>query len=449
MHMLYSIVYSWIFITKSICCRSKPTKCMRTFDLTMCYSTESSSIKRVDCSEADVCKKEFYITYVKLEPYSSEIVADLLRTCCGGCINVTEVNVLRKTSLIPSPFNITSHFVFPVLGRTHFLKLYGYHFIPLIKTPSVYYITQKNENQMQQLLSSCVNMWPLIIICLLMVAISGFIGWLLETSANKEQFPRSFLAGWFEGFWWSFVSMTTVGYGDKVPKSVSARLFSILWIFVGITTFSLVTAMLSSEITEANTPPTPSMSGSTVGAIRHRLYDAMLIEKHGGILIDIDPVNITEGINQMINNLTNREIDGFVLDRYTLLLFNRHFEKSPAYKQSVKFLKTKIIKTEVSYPGAQFSYGILVKNQNDYDFLADVVAYNRDVINTCNGLLINNYSREAMVEQEKNPLFSSAGGMFWKAFITISIIIAIICCFGGVYELRRRSYLCRRRCLLI
>ena len=32
---------------------------------------------------------------------------------------------------------------------------------------------------------------------------------------NKEEFPRPFLLGWFEGFWWSFVSMTTVGKGPS------------------------------------------------------------------------------------------------------------------------------------------------------------------------------------------------------------------------------------------
>ena len=73
-------------------------------------------------------------------------------------------------------------------------------------------------------------------ICLFMVVISGFICWSMETRGNKEEFPRSLMVGWFEGIWWSFISMTTVGYGDKVPKSVAARLFSIVW----ISNFSLI-----------------------------------------------------------------------------------------------------------------------------------------------------------------------------------------------------------------
>ena len=33
-----------------------------------------------------------------------------------------------------------------------------------------------------------------------------------ETYFNEEEFPRSFSKGAYEGFWWAFVSMTTVGY---------------------------------------------------------------------------------------------------------------------------------------------------------------------------------------------------------------------------------------------
>ena len=54
--------------------------------------------------------------------------------------------------------------------------------------------------------------------------------------------------------------------------------------------------MLSSEITKANSLPPPKMEGTRVDAIRYRLYDAILIAKHGGVLVDIEPNNITDGI---------------------------------------------------------------------------------------------------------------------------------------------------------
>ena len=50
-----------------------------------------------------------------------------------------------------------------------------------------------------------------------------------------------------DGFWWGFVTMTTVGYGDKVPKTFVARLFSVMWILMGITMTSLYVAELSAH----------------------------------------------------------------------------------------------------------------------------------------------------------------------------------------------------------
>ena len=37
-------------------------------------------------------------------------------------------------------------------------------------------------------------------------------------------------------------------YGDKTPKSVSGRLFSVVWIMTGITVCSILTATLSSAL---------------------------------------------------------------------------------------------------------------------------------------------------------------------------------------------------------
>ena len=35
--------------------------------------------------------------------------------------------------------------------------------------------------------------------------------YLQDTGMNTEEFPRGFIRGCFEGFWWAFISMTTVG----------------------------------------------------------------------------------------------------------------------------------------------------------------------------------------------------------------------------------------------
>ena len=48
-----------------------------------------------------------------------------------------------------------------------------------------------------------------------------------------------------DGFWWAWVTMTTVGYGDLVPTTLEGRLVGMLLILVGIALFSLLTASFS------------------------------------------------------------------------------------------------------------------------------------------------------------------------------------------------------------
>lgn len=49
----------------------------------------------------------------------------------------------------------------------------------------------------------------------------------------------------WDGIWWAWVTVTTVGYGDIVPQSGAGRLFAGLLILLGIALFSLLTANFS------------------------------------------------------------------------------------------------------------------------------------------------------------------------------------------------------------
>ena len=82
----------------------------------------------------------------------------------------------------------------------------------------------------------------------LLLAMSSLIWW-FEHKRNPQQFGSRLSEGIGSGFWWSVVTMTTVGYGDKRPITFGGRLVAIIWMFVAIFIISSLTATITSTLT--------------------------------------------------------------------------------------------------------------------------------------------------------------------------------------------------------
>ena len=82
----------------------------------------------------------------------------------------------------------------------------------------------------------------------LIISIFGFIVWLLERKKNSDQFGKG-IAGVRDGIWWSAVTMSTVGYGDKSPITPYGRVIGIIWMFTAVIMISGLTASVSSSLT--------------------------------------------------------------------------------------------------------------------------------------------------------------------------------------------------------
>ena len=93
-----------------------------------------------------------------------------------------------------------------------------------------------------------VNFLKAIFVLFVVIFIFGFIAWLFERKANPEEFPDGWEGMW-EGIWWSAVTMTTVGYGDKSPRSLGGRIVALVWMFTAIIIISGLTASIASSLT--------------------------------------------------------------------------------------------------------------------------------------------------------------------------------------------------------
>lgn len=82
----------------------------------------------------------------------------------------------------------------------------------------------------------------------LVILIFGLAVWYFERKGNQEEFGGG-IKGLWSGFWWSAVTMTTVGYGDKSPKTTGGRVIALLWMFTAIIIISGFTASITSSLT--------------------------------------------------------------------------------------------------------------------------------------------------------------------------------------------------------
>ncbi len=82
----------------------------------------------------------------------------------------------------------------------------------------------------------------------LVILIFGVLAWLFERRANPEEFGGGW-SGLWQSFWWSAVTMTTVGYGDKSPQTLGGRIVALVWMFTAIIIISGFTASIASALT--------------------------------------------------------------------------------------------------------------------------------------------------------------------------------------------------------
>lgn len=146
---------------------------------------------------------------------------------------------------------------------------------------------------------------------LLILFIVGLLVWLFERKKNKDEFGDGMSKGLGSSFWWAAVTLTTVGYGDKAPRTTGGRVIALIWMFSGLVMISGFTAAIASALTvkqlDVGITSMNDLYDVRVGTVKTSSSEEFL-QKNG--LSFITTINIEEGIEQVKQN----KIDAFVYD---------------------------------------------------------------------------------------------------------------------------------------
>jgi polar amino acid transport system substrate-binding protein len=90
----------------------------------------------------------------------------------------------------------------------------------------------------------------LILVTLTLLVLIGVAMWFIERPV-RSAVPggESSVVTLRDGLYWAVVTMTTVGYGDKTPKTHTGRIVAILWMLSSLVLVSLLSTSLVSRLT--------------------------------------------------------------------------------------------------------------------------------------------------------------------------------------------------------
>ncbi len=87
----------------------------------------------------------------------------------------------------------------------------------------------------------------LLVVFALTILVAAHLIWLSERRTNPD-FAEPYARGIWDSFYWSMVTMSTVGYGDKVARGNVGRLLALVWIAAGTLVFATFTAAMASAL---------------------------------------------------------------------------------------------------------------------------------------------------------------------------------------------------------
>ncbi|WP_137402115.1 transporter substrate-binding domain-containing protein [Echinicola rosea] len=156
-----------------------------------------------------------------------------------------------------------------------------------------------------------------------LLSIVGVLLWVVERKTLTPEGKNGTVRGIGNGIWLAIVTMTTVGYGDFAPRTLSGRVIVGIWMIVSLITATSFVAGIATTISQIKG------EDETITSLLHLEGKEVAVPDNEKIIDNITTVggrptpvsNIDEGFDR----LANGEVDALVYDVIALeYTFNQH-----------------------------------------------------------------------------------------------------------------------------
>ena len=160
-----------------------------------------------------------------------------------------------------------------------------------------------------------LNILPVIGLLILLSLTAGIIVWLLEARGNPDMFGGGTVRGIGHGIWWAVVTLTTVGYGDKAPKTLGGRMVALVWMFASVILIAGFTAAITTSFTvgelQGKVRGLGDLPDVRVGSLSHS-QALNFLTKRGIAVLPFE--NAKDGLQAIVD----KKIDAFVFNEAVL-----------------------------------------------------------------------------------------------------------------------------------
>ncbi len=173
----------------------------------------------------EILKEEQRATFLKIKPRYTPV---LIRA------------FFKKISYIFTPFAIIDLLaILPMYRELRFLKIFI-----LFRFLKIFQHSRNIHHFLEVLSERKFELITLLFILIFVVFVGGIAIYVLEDHLNSK------INDLFDALYWSFITITTVGFGDIVPVTTAGRVVSFIIILIGITMLSFATSVIVSAFSE-------------------------------------------------------------------------------------------------------------------------------------------------------------------------------------------------------